>query len=101
MSLNRYAAKRDVAEPPIIAALKRAGFEVSPLNKLCDLAVRRSWWSGGLFMLLEVKTGRGKNLTVVKDKRQSAQQNFIKTSKIPIVRTPLDALRAVGVVTGG
>lgn len=96
MTLNRFAKKRDAAEPAIIEALERAGFEVWPMDLPCDLICRRSSWAPGLFQALEIKTGRGKKLTVSKDKRQVAQQNFIATTGTPIVRTPIEALRAIG-----
>jgi len=48
--------------------------------------------------MLEVKTGHGKKLTIAKDKRQEAQRNFIASTGTPIVRTPLEALKVLGVV---
>lgn len=94
MSIPRYAAKRDQAEPPVIEALERVGAQVWPLDYPVDLLVRfRDRWH-----LLEVKTGRGKKQTVVRDKRQQAQINFIATTNTPIVRNPIEALRAIGAV---
>jgi hypothetical protein len=98
MSLNRYAKKRDTAEPGIIDALERAGFDVWQRDDP-DLFVRKRSWAPGIVQLLEVKTGRGKKLTVARDKRQESQRNFIASTGTPIVRTPLEALRAVGAVT--
>ena len=95
MSLNRYAKKRDLAEPPIIQALEATGWEVWPLDKPCDLAVRKSHWPPGLVQLLEVKTGRGRKLTVAQDKRQQRQRNFLTSTGTPIVRTPTEALHAI------
>lgn len=95
MTLNRYATRRDTAEPPIIEALERAGAEVWPLDGPCDLLVRfRKVWH-----LLEVKTGRGKKSTVSKDRRQAKQQAFIESTGTPIVRTPMEALQAIGAAT--
>jgi hypothetical protein len=92
MSLNRYAKARDLSEPDIIKALEGVGAEVWPLDYPVDLLVRfRQQWH-----LLECKTihvGRRKEL---KDKRQTAQQTFIATTGTPIVRTPIEALRAIG-----
>lgn len=99
MSLKRYATRRDNAEKPIIEALEQVGFEVWTMDSPCDLICRRSSWAPGLFQALEVKTGRGKKLTVVKDKRQETQQNFIASTGTPIVRTPLEALKAVGAIS--
>jgi hypothetical protein len=90
VSLNRYATKRDTAEQPIVDALERVGAQVWPLDYPVDLLVRfRDQW-----YLLEVKTGRSKVR-----KTQQAQANFIATTHTPIVRTPMEALRAVGAVT--
>jgi len=92
MSLNRYAVRRDSAEQPIIQALEAAGAEVWVLDYPVDLLVRfRDHWH-----LLEVKTGRGKLLRIAKDKRRQAQQNFIASTGTPIVRTPVEALKAIG-----
>ena len=69
--------------------------ELWPLDYPVDLLVRfRRQWH-----LLEVKTGRGKALRVARDKRQQAQQNFLTLTGTPIVRTPLEALRAIGATT--
>ena len=88
----RYAARRDLAEGPILEALERAGAQVWPLDYPVDLLVRfRDRWH-----LLEVKTGRGKTLAIATDKRQQAQINFLQTTKTPIVRTPQEALKAIG-----
>jgi hypothetical protein len=91
----RRAAKRDTSEPAIIQALEAVGAEVWPLDYPVDLLVKfRGHWH-----LLECKTGRGKALTVAKDKRQQAQQNFLASTGTPIVRTPLEALKAIGAFT--
>lgn len=88
----RYAARRDLAEGPILEALERAGAQVWPLDYPVDLLVLfRDRWH-----LLEVKTGRGKTLAIATDKRQQAQINFLQTTKTPIVRTPQEALKAIG-----
>lgn len=95
MSLNRYAVRRDKAEPAIIQALEQAGAEVWPLDQPVDLLVRfRCHWH-----LLEVKTPRGKKGTARVDKRQEAQINFLQSTGTPIVKTPIEALRAIGTVT--
>lgn len=99
MTIKRWNAKRDLAEGPIIDALELAGFDVYPLDYPCDLACRKESWPPGMFQFLEVKTGRGKSLAIAKDKRQEAQINFLQTSKTPIVRTPFEALKAIGAMT--
>ena len=99
MSIKRWAAKRDLAEGPIIDALERAGFEVWPLDEPCDLICRKPSWPPGQFQAIEVKTGRGKSLAIKPDKRQERQIAFLQGTRTPICRTPMEALRAVGVVT--
>jgi len=95
VSLQRYAKRRDTAESAIIQALEQAGFDVWQRDEP-DLFVRKSSWAPGIVQLLEVKTGRGKKLTVALDKRQQAQRNFLEVTGTPIVRTPCEALYAVG-----
>lgn len=91
MSLSRYAKKRDAAEPRIVEALQAAGWLVEKLDRPVDLLC----WKAGTVRLLEVKTGRGKKLTVARDKRQQAQRDFLDITQTPIVRTPEEALKAV------
>lgn len=94
MSLARFAKRRDIAEPSIIAALESAGWLVEQLDRPADLLC----WKAGVWKVLEVKTGRGKKLTIAKDKRQKVQIDFLKRTGTPIVRTPEEALKAVGVM---
>jgi hypothetical protein len=90
----RRAAKRDLAEPPIIDALERVGAHVYPLDYPVDLLVRfRERWH-----LLEIKSKRDKSGVARIDPRQIAQRNFIESTQTPIVTTPLEALRAIGAV---
>jgi hypothetical protein len=56
MSLNRYAKKRDIAEPEVVTTLKQCGFSVERIDTPVDLIVgfrRRTF-------LVEVKTGKRK-----------------------------------------
>jgi len=97
MSLNRYATKRDRSEPEIIAALENAGAEVWPLDYPVDLLVRFR----GNWYLIECKTPYGKLKPKARvDKRQAAQLAFIETTRTPVVTTPTEALRALGVGDG-
>lgn len=92
MSLNRYAVCRDQAELPIVQALQAVGALVHRLDKPCDLLVRfrgRTW-------LLEVKTPYTKAGRERMRKDQVEQQRRLIAWEIPIVRTPLEALRAIG-----
>jgi hypothetical protein len=58
MSLNRYAKKRDIAEPEVVKTLRDCGFSVERIDRPVDLIVgvprtRRTH-------LVEVKTGKRK-----------------------------------------
>lgn len=91
MSLNRYATKRDAAEPQIIDAVTKAGWHCWQLDYPVDLLL---WKEGRGFLLLKVKTGKGKIR-----KEQVDQRNFVETTGTALVRTPMDALRAIGAMT--
>lgn len=84
MSLNRYDAKRDETERDIIRALVKAGCLVMQLDKV-DLAVQRG--RGKWF--LEVKSRNG----TLTDRQEALMANGWD---IHIVRTPEEALHAVG-----
>ena len=93
MSLARFAKRRDACEPAIIDALNKAGWLTWQLDTPCDLLCFKYGYG---FRTLECKTGRGKKLTVTRDKRQEAQMRFVIQTGTPIVRTPEEALRALG-----
>lgn len=79
------AMKRDCVEPQVIEALEKAGWHVwqhLPVDLLC-------WKVGHGFHLLEVKTGKRKL-------RPGGQTNFVQTTGCPVVRTPMEALKALG-----
>ena len=86
MKRRSYAKSRDANEPEIIEALKKAGAKVQRLDML-DLLVQ---FEGKLY-LLEVKTEKGKNTDA---------QNKLKEKGwiFHIVRTPLEALKAIGAI---
>jgi hypothetical protein len=94
--LNRYATRRDTAERDIIEALEAVHAEVWPLDYPVDLLVRFR----GAWYLLEVKTPRGKAGKTRLDPRQQAQKNFIESTGTPIVKTPMEALRAQSALFG-
>lgn len=94
MTIWRRDAKRDTVEPAIVEALQRAGAKVWRLSLPLDLLVGHR----GRFVLLEVKSNTRKP-----DKRQQVQTDTIaecQTGGLPVylVRTPEEALRAVGAV---
>lgn len=86
MTIKRWAAKRDVAEPPIIEALEEVGAQVEQLDYPCDLLVRYF----GKLTLLEVD--RASKYA----KRAKKQQEFLATWGVPKVKTPEQALAAIG-----
>lgn len=90
MSLKRYATKRDANEPEIIQTLRAMGCTVQQVSiKGCpDLLVGFR----GLNFLLEVKTAKGV-LT-------SDEYAFFETweGQVELVRTPDDALKAIGAI---
>jgi hypothetical protein len=85
VSINRFDAKRDSNEIPIIDALEAAGYWVVRLNQPVDLLVGRRGYER--FALMEVKN-LGKKLT-------EAQVRFFQQSEGStrfIVHTPHEAL---------
>lgn len=92
MTRPRYARERDISEPDIVKALRKAGFRVwreLPVDLIVfrpDVGVR----------LLENKTPTptGKRR---KRKDQKAQDEFIRLTGTPVALTPEDALKALGV----
>lgn len=79
--------KRDAKERPIIDALEQAGFLVLQLPITPDLVVKNP--STGELTLLEVE-GVNKHR-----KRGLSQLQLLKIWRIPRVKTPEEALRAV------
>lgn len=86
MSLARYAKKRDGNEAPIVQALRKAGATVWLLDRPVDLLVGY----GGRLTALEVKTDRGR---LTDEQAAICQFNDLP---VYVVRTPEDALRAIG-----
>lgn len=82
------AAKIDATQKPIVAALRKAGCQVQTLaavgKGVPDLLVGRA----SKLWLLECKTGKG-SLT-------PAQRVWHALWPVTVVRTPLEALHAVG-----
>lgn len=89
MSLARLAKRRDENERHIVEALERVGAEVWILDRPADLLV----WFRQRWHVIEVKTRRGK----LSD-RQAGDRAAGRGEGIQIVRTPLEALRAIGVI---
>ena len=93
MTHVRRAAKRDIAEAPIVEALEAAGAWVQRQANPDLLVV-----CGERLYGLEVKSNTRKP-----DKRQTAQIAFLaemqrRRAPVYVVRTPEDALQAVGLI---
>jgi Holliday junction resolvase len=89
----RRAAKRDLAEGPIVEALEASGAWVQRQENPDLLVVYNALLFG-----LEVKSTRRKA-----DKRQKAQIEFLaemarRRAPVHVVYTPEDALRAIGAI---
>lgn len=87
MSLNRYAKRRDAAEPEIVSTLKQCGFSVFRMDQPADLLVgfRRRMW------LVEAKTGHkgyGKSL----NGNQQAFADVWRGPEIVILRDAQEAM---------
>lgn len=97
MSVHRYAARRDTAEPAIIEALKAAGATVVMLSAagVADLLVAAPNRVTGHWdtYLMEVKSKGGK-LTPAQDRFMTDWP----ASNLFVVRTAEEALRAIGAI---
>jgi hypothetical protein len=78
--------RRDETEPDIVTALEGVGAKVERLDRPCDLLVRFR----GRVLVLEVD-GITKNR-----KREEKQKRFLHEWEVPLVKTPEEALRAIG-----
>lgn len=89
MTIKRWAAKKDANSADIVAALRKAGCQVAILDWPCDLVVKRA----DMFFLVEIDG-------VTKYRRRADKQlEFLATWNIPRVKTPEEALLAVGIQT--
>lgn len=88
--IMRYAAKVDIAQPEIVAALRAAGCSVLFIGKPLDLLVGRA----GITYLLECKSGEAK-----RDDLTKPQKDFFRDWRghAQVVCSPEEALQAVGI----
>lgn len=95
---HRHAqvTRRDDAEPGVVKALEKAGWEIH--KKLpTDLLALKHVAGELVIKLVEVKTPKGKKKPrPIIDKRQIEQNAFLERHKIPRTTTPFEALLAVG-----
>lgn len=92
--------KRDDSQPGIVEALEKARVKVWIIGQPCDLLCY--YWSKEvgrfLWQTLECKTPYGvKDPKAVVDPRQVKQIKFLQDTGTPIVLTPDQALRALGI----
>jgi hypothetical protein len=92
VTLNRYAARNDYSQPDIVKALRAVGFTVdiigwpvdlllhSPTNKVSLMECKNEDWNGKW------------------SKKQKDQKRYVKEHGVPVVTTPEQALKAVGVL---
>lgn len=95
MSLNRYNARTDTVQAAIVKGLEQVGVRVWIIKLPCDLLC----WVRGTWQTLEVKTihkGRRKPL---KDKRQKAQNDFLRETQTPVVTSLEGALIALSLAS--
>ncbi len=94
--MSKYARKVDVSQGPIVDTLRAAGCRVLDLSwvgrGVPDLHVVSP---RGLLFWLEVKNPRPVN-SKAKDDRSPAELAMATVIPIQVVRTPVEALRAVG-----
>ena len=100
MSLYRRAAKVDATQKAIMAALDAAGVRCWMIRLPCDLLCRYVHPSKGwVWQPLECKTIRDGEKKVYADARQKTQAAFIEANEVPVVTSPIEALRALGLAT--
>lgn len=92
MSLPRFAARVDSTQKAIVAALRHAGADVEIIRQPCDIAVRLRGWPPGMFLFLEAKPESHKKGRADQEKQEAKLRRY----GIRKVRTPVEALQAVG-----
>lgn len=93
MSIKRWATRKDAVQKDIIAALESVNCEVWVIERPIDLlTLYRGRW-----LPMECKTPRA-NGKPRKRADQEEQAALIERTAIPVVTTPMEALRAIGAV---
>ena len=87
MTSFKRRSRKDATEDAIVKALEQVGVEVWVIERPCDLLTLYR----GLWQPLEVKP-----LDWKPRKDQAEQTERLARTRIPVVTTPLEALRAVG-----
>lgn len=88
MSFTRRHSRPDIAQEPIVEALRKAGVMVWVIGKPCDLLTLHA----GRWTPLEVKsdTSSARNR-----KDQTKQKEFLAVTGVQVVKTPLEAIAAI------
>lgn len=90
MRRSRYfIARKDATQKAIVEALRAVNCEVHIVGYPCDLIVQHARWYP-LWRTIECKPEKRKR------KDQPEQDEFLKRTGTPRVRTPEEALKAVG-----
>lgn len=93
MSIKRWATRKDATQRVIVEALEAVHCEVWIIERPCDLlTLFRGRW-----LPLECKTPQS-NGRVRKRSDQAEQTETLERTRIPVVTTPMEALRAIGAV---
>jgi hypothetical protein len=93
-AMRRRSVRRDRTEAPIVRALEAAGFMVWLMIKPCDLLV---WRADKGWRVLECKTP-DENGRVYERADQMDQRAFLALTQTPVVKTPEEALQALGAI---
>lgn len=97
MKFRGYNAKRDAAEPAIVEALEKAGWEVHRELPVDLLALKRTKDGRTQVKLLEAKTPQGKRNPKARVRKEQVEQNeFCERWDVPKPTNPIEALIAVG-----
>lgn len=87
----RRAAKRDVIETDVVAALRKCGY-LTYRTLPTDLLIHHPFYGDGMFRAMELKS------TPYTDKRQEEQQQFLVLTGTKIIRSVDEALKEAGVL---
>jgi hypothetical protein len=91
MSIKRWSTRKDASQRAIVEALEAVNCEVWVIERPCDLlTLFRGRW-----LPMECKTPQ-RNGRARKRNDQAEQTTLIERTRIPVVTTPIEALRAIG-----
>jgi hypothetical protein len=91
MSIKRWSTRKDASQRAIVEALEAVGCEVWIIERPCDLLTNFR----GRWLPIECKTPQ-RNGRARKRSDQADQTALIERTQIPVVTTPIEALRAIG-----